>query len=622
MTIKESFFTFLSALFITALMLAAIPAKSAFAFAPEIDVQRLATTSIDDDSSDSLGEQNWGIVTVEYTIKNTGPETLFINGVTAENLNNVSNFTVNTTLPVGMSPGTTNSPNSITLEIEFNFNGLFPSFSFEMDIENNDPDENPYDIFVFGSVAQTTHTECSEAELDNAVSAGGYHIFNCDGPITLTSEKTISKHLILEAASGKNLTIMGAFEKRVFSINSGIHFGVHNLTIANGNSTGDGGGIYNTGTLTVTDSTFSDNSANFNGAGIYNNGTLTVTNSTFSDNSAYTSGGGIYNTGTGTLTVTNSTFSGNGVDGYGGGIYNDGTLMVTNSTFSENGVYDLGGGIYNSGTLTVTDSIFSNNSVVNYGGGIYNSGTLTATNSTFSGNSADKEGGGIYNNGKLTVTNSTFSNNSADLEAGGIENYDTLTVTNSTFSGNSAVFEGGGIENYGTLTVTNSTFSNNSGGYTGGGIMHYNGTLTVTNSTFSGNSADLGGGIYIIYYATMHLKNSILANSTSGNDCYHEINEDSISTVINNLIENNFGCGTPYSTTDPKLGPLASNGGPTQTFALLAGSPAIDAGDGDICASDPVNGLDQRGVTRPQGSCDIGAFEARFGLPWLMLLLE
>ncbi|MCQ3947989.1 MAG: hypothetical protein DPW21_15050, partial [Anaerolineae bacterium] len=247
------------------------------------------------------------------------------------------------------------------------------------------------------------------------------------------------------------------------------------------------------------------------------------------------------------------------------------------------------------------------------GGGIYNEGgTLTVTNSALSGNSADNGGGGIYNySGTVTVTNSALSNNSAGY-GGGIysDNYSTVTVTNSTISGNNATStNGGGIFNYyqSTLTVANSTFSGNSANINGGGIHNaYSGTLTVTNSTLSGNSANnFGGGIYNNLLATMNYSNTIIANSAAGGDCS---NGGTIGANVNNLVEN--GSCSPTFSGDPNLGPLQDNGGPTQTHALLTGSAAIDAGNAAVCATAPVNNLDQRGVARPQGAaCDIGAYE-------------
>jgi predicted outer membrane repeat protein len=392
-------------------------------------------------------------------------------------------------------------------------------------------------------------TTCDETHLDTALSGGGLVTFNCGAAtITVTITKDISAATTIDG--GGLITLSGGNSVGVFSVEPGVNFTVQNLTVANGS--GFFGGIINNG------------------------GTLTVTNSTFSGNSAGAYGGGIYNNG-GTLTVTNSTFSGNSAPG-------------------------------------------------GYGGGIANyAGTVTATNSTFSGNSAGASGGGIYNNGgSVTITNSTFSGNSAPNAAnggGGIDNYaGTVTITNSTFSGNSAGAYGGGIYNAeGLLTITNSTFSGNSAG--DGGAIDSAGTMTVTNSTFSGNSASLyGGGIYH-YSGTATVINTILANSTSGGNCSGLI---TLITDGGHNIDDGTTCGftgtgcttttgTSFCNTNPDLAAaLANNGGPTQTIALLAGSPAVDHGDPSVCAAPPVNNVDQRGVTRSTASdpiCDIGAFE-------------
>jgi predicted outer membrane repeat protein len=271
-----------------------------------------------------------------------------------------------------------------------------------------------------------------------------------------------------------------------------------------------------------------------------------------------------------------------------------------------------GGGILNKGgDLTVTNCAFSGNTADDFGGAIDNdTATLMVRNSTFTGNSATN-GGAIDNfSSTLTVANSTFSGNSAGY-GGAILTDKTTTIINSTFSGNSADY-GGGIDNYGgIMTVTNSTFSANIATLFGGGIFTSNtGVTNVTNSTFSGNKADSnGGGIFIFDDSSLTLNNSILANSTSGGDC---VNPGTFAGDLANLIESNSGCGTPVSSADPMLSALANNGGLTQTFGLLASSPAINTGDDTTCAAVPVNNLDQRGQTRPYGThCDIGSVEVR-----------
>jgi hypothetical protein len=322
-------------------------------------------------------------------------------------------------------------------------------------------------------------------------------------------------------------------------------------------------------------------------------------------------GGGIANEGT--LTVTDSNFSGNtSVGGFGGGIGNDGTLTVINSTFSGN-LAAAGGGIGNDGTLTVTDSNFSDNvGTDGIGGGIGSIGTLTVTNSTFSGNYGGF-GGGIGNNGgPTTVTNSTFSANFTQ-NGGGIANGGTLTLTNSTLSGNFAKDGGGGIDNFdGSLTVTNSTLSGNSAG-DGGGIDGSGfSTLTVSDSTLSGNSASgSGGGVYVStsevgLVVKVTAINSIFSNSVGGNLVIEPGGE--FVSMGHNLFSDKPSVPldpTDLTDTNPELGPLADNGGPTETMALLPGSPAIDAG---VAVAGVTT--DQRGVPRPQGKApDIGAFE-------------
>ena len=225
------------------------------------------------------------------------------------------------------------------------------------------------------------------------------------------------------------------------------------------------------------------------------------------------------------------------------------------------------------------------------------------------GSSAD--GGGILNDGTLTVTNATLSGNSSTGYGGGISNAGTLAVTNSTLSGNSA-FGGGGIFNDGTLTVTNSTLSGNSASEFGGGIYNYFfSTLTVTNSTLSGNSASLLGGGIASYFPPFTLADTIIATNTAptGPDV-----GGTVTSLGHNLIGNSSG-GNGFVAADllnvkPLLGPLQNNGGPTETMALLPGSPAIAAGS--VALIPPGVTTDQRGSARiVNGAVDIGAFELR-----------
>ncbi|HXQ62802.1 MAG TPA: right-handed parallel beta-helix repeat-containing protein, partial [Acidimicrobiales bacterium] len=171
--------------------------------------------------------------------------------------------------------------------------------------------------------------------------------------ITLASAIVLSQNLTITGPGADTLAVSGGSSVTVFAVDSGITDSISGLTIEDAyNNTGFGGGIYNDGTLHVTDVTLSDNT---NAVGY---------------------GGGIYNDSSGNLTVTASTLSDNtALSGYGGGILNDGTLVVTNSTLTGNASTGVGGGIDNQATATVTDSTLSDNSA-QFGGNLNNLGTL------------------------------------------------------------------------------------------------------------------------------------------------------------------------------------------------------------------------------------------------------
>ena len=251
--------------------------------------------------------------------------------------------------------------------------------------------------------------------------------------------------------------------------------------------------------------------------------------------------------------------------------------------------------------LTLSNLTVANGAVgISEGGGGIRSinSTLEVSNSTISDNSA-YAGGGIYIEGggtTLEVSNSTISDNSADLSGGGINIFRSRS-------------DGGIVK----ATVSNSTISGNSTNASGGGIYNQLGTLEVSNSTISGNSAHpgFGGGGIQGSYGGSTLKNTNVANSpsASGGSCAGTIadggyNLDSDGSCGFGTTNHSLS-GTTDNPLDPKLGPLADNGGPTKTHALLAGSPAIDKGNSFGATTD------QRGVARPQGAAsDIGSFES------------
>jgi hypothetical protein len=302
-------------------------------------------------------------------------------------------------------------------------------------------------------------------------------------------------------------------------------------------------------------------------------------------------GGGIDNGGT--LMLYNCTLAGNVAQLAGGGIENFGTLTVNNCTLSGNSSGD-GGGISNEGTVTVSNSTLSGN-FSGRGGGILNAGTLTVSNSALSGNGAYEVGGGIYNTGTLTVDSATVSANYS-VEGGGIDNEGTLTVSNSTLSGNSASFVGSGIENIGTLTVSNSTLSGNSAGKLGGGIISSFLMLetTLESTIVAGDTALFGPDIY---------------GGLTAASAYNLVGDGSGLSGISDNDANHNIVGHPAL-----LAPLGNYGGPTQTMALLPGSPAIGNGPpAQVLGS----ATDQRGFPRPTAvfelhtHIDIGAFETQ-----------
>ncbi len=293
---------------------------------------------------------------------------------------------------------------------------------------------------------------------------------------------------------------------------------------------------------------------------------------------------GVFNVDDGTSSEITVTISGLTITGgsatNGGGIINVEQLTVASSTLSGNSASDFGGGIHNTGTLTVTGSTLAGNSVGNFfGGGIFNRyGTLTVTGSTISGNSSPAAGGIYSGMGMLTVTGSTISDNSAPSGGGGIANgafpgTHTATVTNSTLSRNSTTYDGGGIANVGTLTVAGSTLLGNSASRDGGGIWNSGGTLTVTSSLISGNSAIGTGNEIERDGGTVNLNDFNLIGDSSQTTA-QALN--GVSAGASDITATSDG-SNPTALVSILDTALANNGGPTQTHALVASSPAINA---------------------------------------------
>ena len=303
------------------------------------------------------------------------------------------------------------------------------------------------------------------------------------------------------------------------------------------------------------------------------------------------------------------------------------TAHVTLSNLTiRNGKASSGAGIKNSGTLTLSNSTVTGNWApipchplglvclsygTAYGGGIYNSGALTISNSTITGNQAGSYcngnpcsafGGGIYNKGTLMVIKSSTLNGN-------------FAHTACSTSLSCQVGQGGAFYTFGsTVTLNNSTITGNNAyrcsgtcGGTGGAIVNGLGTFAMDNSTVSGNSA---GGI--VNGGTATLQNSIVDNN-AGINCRGTITSHGYNLSSDDTCK--LGGPSDLNNHDPLLGPLQHNGGPTETMALLPGSPAIDGGNPSGCSDGQGHLLrtDQRGMPRPDREdivgCDIGAYE-------------
>ncbi len=413
-----------------------------------------------------------------------------------------------------------------------------------------------------------------------------FNMATVTSPISLTGgELLINKNLIVNGPGANSLTVQrssagGTPDFRIFNINGGVTVALSGLTLTNGRISGSFPG-------------------NFGGAIWNNHSNLTITDCVINANSA--------------VAVAPA--------GFGGAIFNDGadfgsaTLAIVNTRITGNSATGNGGGIFSWGghgnaTLTITASTISNNSAQSGGGGIANSGqsgssSVRIVNSLLSGNTAQSGGG---------ITSEGTQNGNAPL-----------TIANSTISGNGATAIGGGIVTQGTtnssgapVTIVNTTITNNRvdiddtapGNQNGGGMFIFTGPVTIHNTIVARNFVG----------STGILPDDVFNNSFQPNSSFNLIGIGGSGGLVNDVNGN-------IVHADPNLGPLADNGGPTQTHALLPGSRAIEGGSNcpldDSCS--PALGFslatDQRGAGFQRAAdssdlnvtqtVDIGAFEAR-----------
>lgn len=306
-----------------------------------------------------------------------------------------------------------------------------------------------------------------------------------------------------------------------------------------------------------------------------------------------------------------------------GDITNDNNPNITVSGGGQSRVFNIDDGNNSANSnVTLNGLNIINGFVTGFdtGGGINSTELLTLSNSTISGNSAYR-GGGVRSSGLTYFNNITISGNSAYRgDGGGVSSNGTASFSNSTISGNSASFgNGGGVNNYGGLvSFSNSTITGNRA-YIGGGVFS-NGTTNINNSTITNNIASSNQGSGIASSGFAGVQTIVTSSLVSGNNNTDvDFTDDTTNTFISNG-HNLIGDGNAVDAfnqatditgnTNPGLGSLADNGGPTFTHAILEGSPAIDAG------SNPDNlEFDQRGEGFPRtkgNATDIGAFESDF----------
>jgi hypothetical protein len=502
-----------------------------------------------------------------------------------------------------------------------------------------------------------------------------------NGTITLAGgvQLSITDAVTITGPGLGSLTIDGVGASRIFNITEEVgDVTLSGMTLTGGNpGVGNGGGaIFSKqfGTLSISNSAITGNNSAF-GGGMYVAGDVDLNNVTIGGigalaNTAVNGGGGIFNYGN--VTLTNSIISGNEAqNGDGGGILSYGNLTAVNSTIggdaagAGNTANGKGGGVYAVAVNLTSSTITGNTATTGPGGGLYAAGAVEITSSTVSGNTATAgAGGGVYGKGAVSIENSTIGGISAAAanksggNGGGILGLGTISVLNSTFAlneANAATADGGGIFGAGAITLRNSTVSGNKANDNGGGIFGVN--VTLQNSTVASNTADsdnsggaagdgLGGGVYAA--TKFKTVNSIIVGNSDTNNGNPDLKipAGGSSSARFSLIGDNTGlpAGAQFAVTGPTmqqattgniigqpggsmaiaigdvLDPLGlkDNSGPTPTIALLTGSIAVNKGQNSLVVS-PATG-DQRNlpfgrISPLGGRVDMGAFELQTATP-------
>ncbi len=429
--------------------------------------------------------------------------------------------------------------------------------------------------------------------------------FAVNGTIVLTmGPLLINKSLSVTGPGSKLLTIDAQGNSQVMLLALGNTVDISGVTLKGGNST-NCAGFDNAATLTLSNVIVSDMVADDDGANC-NSGDLTIVDSVFEDNCSHILGGALWTEAGGSVTIVDSTFDQND-GGFGGALASYGDVAIYDSSFTGNVAWT--GGALNSitGSVWIEGSAFEDNTA-GTGGAIYKGAlaeNLEVWDSVFVNNATSANGGALANfGGLMLVARSSIVDNLASGFGGGAHNGGTLYLLSSTVSGNTSLGGGGGGINSDTradFLAMSSTISGNDSSFQGGGVRVASGTAMLFSTTVADNYAPVAAtGVW----GSVDLKNTIVSGPPRVSAC------TGVSSLGFNLASDSscaLNAPSDLPNTDPQLGPLQNNGGPTQTHAIdPATSPATDAADDISCLPS-----DQRGTPRPQGrGCDIGAYEA------------
>jgi hypothetical protein len=451
-------------------------------------------------------------------------------------------------------------------------------------------------VYVTGGTISVTHS-ASQINDNRAQDGGGVYSYGGD---VIMSAGEIANNI---ASSGGGGVV-------VFS-SSGALAQSGNSSIAH-NQAAYGGGVYlHFGDATLTGGQIYSNTVTNQGGGIYVSqpaSQLTTNGGQIIDNRADLKGGGIYVL-VGSASLTGTQIVGNSA-GNGGGLFVEGSgdavlyqVSVLSNTASS-GAQD-GGGISNWGTTTIVQTEIAHNLALNagWGGGIFNASNLNVFSSTIASNdvSASGAGGGLYNwtAGTAAISRSVMYGNHAGV-GGAVYNLNQVQIVNSTLTDNNAT--GAGVQE-------------------GGGALFIDvgGTAVLTHATIVSNTAGYSDGINV-FSGTAELRGTVLAYNGTDN-CAVAAGSQLTSNGYN--LEDSATCGLSstgdITGTDPLLGALGDNGGPTLTHAPDRSSAVSDA----IPAGSCTLSVDQRGLGRPYGDgCDIGAFELQISSVYLPLTLR